>query len=262
MVRAVRRSPPNTPEKRKTLETLQQFEALWNAIKQISDDQFALTLREAANVIGFALFPVGWIWDEYPCARGQALTDIERKAQELGLLGIPDGATSKNNMSGAVKAIRAGTSFRRNAVEKLLRRLIYRGEIRVIVTDSTGRRRHLPDQVRFDRTLSLNVRRNEISVGHERKRVTWEFETDGIDLTKALEGRCAWKNKKVSQNDWFKLERFLRTQFEANGVPRTHDAYVTAAAEWWARETQTCDEPPISLLRVRLSRTLGVVPRA
>src|SRR5215207_7157659 len=80
MVRAVRRSPPNTPEKRKTLETLQQFEALWNDIIKTFDEHFALTLREAANVIGFALFPVGWIWDEYPGTRGQEPTYIERKA--------------------------------------------------------------------------------------------------------------------------------------------------------------------------------------
>src|SRR5215213_1276510 len=98
MARAVRRSDPKTPAKRRTLLTLDQFQALWDELSAASHEHFALDLRKTANLIGFVLFPVGWLWVEYPRARGEALTDVERKAQELGLLGIPDGPDDRDNM--------------------------------------------------------------------------------------------------------------------------------------------------------------------
>jgi hypothetical protein len=253
MGRTVRRSDPTTAEKISTLDTLQRFEALWRKIEASSSEHFALTLRQAANVVGFALFPVGWLWSEYPRAKGEKLTDIEREAQQLGLLGIPDGDDIKERQGRAVRAIRAGADFRRDAVERLLRRFIHRADIRVIATDSTGLRTIIPENARFDPTFCLDVRANRMEIERNGRRMAWQFETDALDLTLALKGHCAWGDRKTSPNDWFRLERFLREQFERNGLPSTRSVFVEEAAEWWARETASSKEPPMAPLRAKAS---------
>jgi hypothetical protein len=42
-----------------------KLDALWREIRRDTQQRWSISLRAAANIVGFCEFPVGWAWSEY-----------------------------------------------------------------------------------------------------------------------------------------------------------------------------------------------------
>jgi hypothetical protein len=188
---------------------------MWSRICDAAEEQFAIRLRPALNIIGFTMFPVGWSWTECRPRPANALP-FESDAEELGLLKVePPAPQTKEGL----QALRRSNRYRLAQAEHRLQRFIYRREVRVILITANGTKRDIDDRTRLDPTLSLDPKKDRLSVTRKKRRISWGFETDALDLVKALETKLPW-NGNNTVNDWLRLERFLRELFETHSGHR------------------------------------------
>jgi hypothetical protein len=176
-------------------------------------------LRDAANIVGFCEFPVGWSWAEYKLFSRIPPPAYEERAKIARLLGIaPDEA--ERTSAGRDAEILA-EHFRRNQVEQLLQRFIRRKEVGIIIYDEHMRGNIPSKKLRLDATAQINV--DQSSYGFPD--LQWHCVFDAIRLVKVM-GPRRWRDERTKDYDWLRIERYVRTYFETRGCPeRKEDAF-------------------------------------
>lgn len=210
-----------------------------------TDEYWRIGLRQTANLIGFALYPVGWSWAEYPRRKFRKRMPYEEKAEEVGRLGI---ALREADTKAGFRAFRSGVKFRRANVERHLLRMIKREEIPVTIINHRMEGSPLDDRMRLDEALTFNVTTNGIGLFDLDPGSGYDFETDAEAVMNALEARRAWKTNS-SVHDWLVVERHLRELFESLGIPSTRDEYASRTASWYTSDYVSGKEPSASKLR-------------
>lgn len=219
-------------------------------MRSAADERWSLTLRSTANLIGFALFPVGWTWDEYaPPMYGEPMP-YEESAVATGHLGIE--INSQQSEAGN-RAVQNGIASRKAVVENHLTRMIKRKEIPVTVIDHRMEGHPLGDRMRLDVALRFDIDSNTIGLFDLKNGYGFDFQTDNLAVMDALNDRCAWHRNK-SVNNWFYVERYLRILYETYGRPETRDEYAKRAAIWYAALDEHKREPAKTELRQLSSR--------
>jgi hypothetical protein len=171
-------------------------------MRAAADERWTLTLRSTANLVGFALYPVGWSWNEYaPPRYGKALP-YEDKAASVGCLGIQLEVPISEE---AQRAIQNGNSSRRDIVERRLLRMIKRQEIPVTLINHRMEGAPLDDRMRLDVALRFDVEMNAIGLFDLQNSNGFDFQTDTIAVFDALEDQCAW-TRNSSANNWFYMD--------------------------------------------------------
>lgn len=219
-------------------------------MRTAADERWTLTLRSTANLVGFALFPVGWSWNEYAQPRYGKAMPYEDKAASVRHLGIQFEAPISEE---AKRAIQNGISSRKGIVERRLLRMIKRQEIPMTLLNHRMEGAPLDDRMRLDVALRFDVEMNTIGLFDLKNGNGFEFQTDTLAVFDALEDQCAW-NRNSSANNWLYIERYLRVLFETHGLPETRDHYALRAAEWYAEHDKQKREPAKTELRELSSR--------
>ena len=228
--------------------TKEQFMALWRSFRAAADERWELDLRSTANLIGFALFPVGWRWDEYPPLRNIRPMPYEQKAQSTNRLGLQ---YPSSQTEAGLSATQNGIASRKNVVERHLMRMIKRQEIPVTVTNHRMEGYPLDHRMRLDEALRFDVATNGIGL-FDLKDCGFDFHTDTLTVLDVLDQRCAW-HRNSSVNNWFYVERYLRINFEMHGLPNKQEDYAKLAVSWYGEHNAEKREPAMSGLRQLVS---------
>lgn len=215
-------SHPTAQRKAASSGTRAKFDAVWRDLRAECQDRRRINFGLAANIVGFAKFPVGWSWTECPLKPNTWRPAAFPKAEALGRLDTPsDGRSTPDGM----RAFRRGAAFRLKAAERELCQLIMTQAIPAWLTDRNGDTREISNEIRFHHGLFVDSRRNGIGF----QDLDWFGETDALCLVDAIDVRGGWK-RKTSKNDWLLIERIARERVEAAGLPATqaqlHDAVL------------------------------------
>jgi hypothetical protein len=208
--------------------TQKGFADVWTAIEEYVQTQDQLSLRDAANIIGFRSFPVGWTWTEYGLRKTAKTRPYEAKAQKTSRFGIPALSTSEpEGLIAGENAVR----FRSESAQKSLYRITFRMNVPVRIYDADAYGRIADERDLLDQTLQFNVADGSISLHGYKERA----EIDGPRLIKHLNRATASWEKRPGKHDWLLAERLARDVFELHGcrfsdlgiIDRCRDQYKT-----------------------------------
>ena len=216
----------------------EKLDGIWRQICADADRRDCLTLRAAANIIGFCEFPLGWSWTEFKPWQFERIHDYEDKAKVTRTLSI---LLDKNKQNTKGKAAE-GTAqvFRRRHVEQMLARLIGRDAVRAIIYDERNNGSLIDDKLRLAEGTKIDVERSSYGFPDLR----WHCTIDAINLTKFM-GERRWRHTRAKDRDWLIIERYIRVYFETYGCPdRKEDVYDAILANFSADK-----EPSSSMLK-------------
>lgn len=220
----------------------EKLDGIWRQICADADRRDSLTLRAAANIIGFCEFPLGWSWTEYNLGQFENSHGYEDDAKNSFTLGI-DLQEVRRTPKGSDADIK-GKQFRKERVEQLLERLIRRKEVGATIYDEQGYGSSISDKLRQSAGTKIDVERSSYGLPDLR----WHCTIDAIDLTKFLDVR-RWKNKRAKDHDWLLIERNIRVYFETYGCPdRKEDVYDAILADF-SVDKDLKDQPSPSMLK-------------
>jgi hypothetical protein len=138
-------------------------------------------------------------------------------------------------------------SFRRDHVEQLLERFIFRREVGVVIYDEQGRGSVPSDKLRLN--ISTKIDMKDSSYGFDD--LWWDCTIDALHLTKLMEER-RWRGEREKKYDWLVLERKVRLFFETNGCPpRKDDVYDAILKE--LENYPEFEEPSAASLRALIA---------
>ena len=180
----------------------------WNEIKVFHDSEYKITLRAAANLLGYFRFPVGWQWTEFKPLSQTSFLDYEMTfAKEAGR---PIASNFKN--------WKVGRKYRRNSVKSELTRLVQRKEI----VSYLGRMKVNQQPSRGTRSITQNVPDIEfehLQIGHSTIGISrgWKYEIwiDAPSLFTYFLEQTEHRGRKLEFNN-DAAERFARSKIEAS----------------------------------------------
>jgi hypothetical protein len=183
---------------------------VWNEIKQSVGGDPQLNLREAANLIGFHSYPLGWTWSEYQSVKASKTPSYELKARDAARLGNTEAEVPQ---TAGILALRNAEQFRRRAIQKRLFQILSVEQVRLIVFNSDGNGRIATQIELLEASLRFDIERSLFCIRDYRERA----EVIASDLLTHLEScEAAWDVRK-EQHDWLLAERLVRDFMAARG---------------------------------------------
>jgi hypothetical protein len=193
---------------------------VWRAVGRNVGDAYQLSLRDAANIVGFHTFPVGWSWIEYRLRPRAQARPYEETAANAARLGIPNNADQE---PGGATAADISRQFRRRRTETLLHQIISRRRVELLLFNAEGRGHFASDAEILDFTLRLNIERGGVTIRDH----NFEARLDGISLLDHLGPPDTLRKGK---HDWLLAERLLRDFVTTHGCasPAEHIMKICA----------------------------------
>jgi hypothetical protein len=200
-------------------QAVSKIDALWKQIRAFHQKRYMLSLRHAANLVGFWRFPVGWTWQEYDRWMEEQLP-YELQAARLRHLDLQAPVYAPNDWVGRAEVCRM------KEVEDYLLRFINRREVECAVYDDRGN----AVQENFQHSVKwLNVRDSCIRYGRE----VGGCEVDALSLLDAIE-RHRKKRSRPPKYNWLAIERWVRNHIESDGLVASDSEIVGVVYEWYA----------------------------
>jgi hypothetical protein len=182
-------------------------------------------LRDAANIVGYHRYGLGWSWNEYELAKKATAPAHEAEARDLGHLGWPSITSSNPNGEQArLNAISSRTRF----VKVRLHGFLSRQTVRLRLLGADGRGHYATDRDILDVTFKPNISRSNVVI---RDQPPEHARIDGIDLLKSLELLPQGWDKKLYRHDPFIVERLSRDFFESFGLDETNEKIMAWCSE-------------------------------
>jgi hypothetical protein len=192
----------------------------WNdIIKELQDEAF-INLRDAANVIGFHAFPLGWSWNEYELKYGNSRRPYERKLQNAIRLGI---AHPDNPESAGASASQNAGHYRRASVRRKLGELLARRKVRLYIYDHNCRGRIASERETLDAALTLQIPASGV-YDHPYSEHALIDAPDLLNYFKAAD--APWKGRS-GKHDWFVAERLVRDFMSIHGCAFSDQAIMS-----------------------------------
>jgi hypothetical protein len=191
-------------------QTQRRFGQFWTTIEDDVRDHDWLSLREAANIIGFRSFPVGWTWAEFALRKNAKAASYEAEGQAIFRMGVSRSSTpDQEGQNAANNALR----FRSKSARSLLYRLTSQKRVPLRLSDADAYGRIASERELLDETLLFSITESTISVHGYKERAA----VGGGQLIKALNSKTPiWKTKSP-KHDWLLAERLTRDEFETVG---------------------------------------------
>jgi len=211
--------------------TLRRLENFWKDIRADADERVHATLRVGANIVGFRHFPMGWSWTEYPLAANEKPRPYEETASKVRLFQTPR-STSRSQLG--IEASLRGNLFRKSVAEATLKKLIRLRKVQTYLITPSASIVALSDGEKTS-NFDLDVNSSSITLfGGE----TYDCLLNAPDLVDAVASMHPWATK--AKVNWLLIEAYLRSLFEAGGLPAGQQQYLEKLAEWmatWPTET-------------------------
>ena len=211
-----------------------------------AQSRYSISLRVAANIIGFCEFPVGWSWSEYKPHQFERTHEYEKKARQVRLLGIEPDLTIQTRDGKAAE--NKAAAFRRRHVERYLQRLISREEIRLTLFDAHAQGHTASEEIRLHPGTQIYVETSSYGFPG----CLWSGSLDAIDLTRIM-GERRWHNERGKSHDWLVIERHVRSYVETLGLPKFDQAIFDHVLATLAKTTAIDSEPTTSTLRALIA---------
>jgi hypothetical protein len=180
---------------------------LGGTARRESDD--LLTLRDAANIIGFRSFPIGWAWTEFGLRKSAKIRPYEARARGTSQLGIAGVSSEPEGLIAVENAIR----FRCKTVQRSLYRIISGMRVPLIIYNADAHGRIAGEREALDQTLQLNVVDGNVSLHGYKEHA----EIDGPKLIEHLDRVSAPWQTKIVKHGWLLAQRLARNVFEVHG---------------------------------------------
>jgi len=190
-------------------QTLIKIDAIWKQVRAYHQTEYLLTLRNAANLVGFWLFPVGWTWHEYERWLEEPLS-YESKASKVRYLHLDlPNCPAANDRTSCSRA----EAYRMTQVEKYVLRFINRLEISNVLYDGEG------NPSAFLENLRHSVKWLHVQGGYLRygKRIAGCF-VDALALLDVIDQARKEAKPKAAKYNWLVIERWVRNHIELRGT--------------------------------------------
>jgi hypothetical protein len=218
-----------------------QIDLLWKQIRGFHQTQSMLTVRNAANLVGFWRFPVGWTWQEYGRLLEQPLP-YEKKAGSLHHANLDTQSCAHNECCSRAEA------YRMTEVEAYLLRFINRNEVLSALFDEWGDGRPFRDQ------LCHSVKWVNVRAGYIRYRRRAGCEIDALSLIDVID-KCRKEetSSRPPTYNWFVIERWIRNHIERNGTAASDSEILRMVEDWYSAQYGKDVIPTRSTLARRIS---------
>jgi hypothetical protein len=199
------------------------FSVVWTAIEEHVQAAPNLSLRDAANIIGFRSFPIGWTWTEYKSKKTSTAPPYEAKAQIASRTGVPISNPTPEGLIAKESAV----SCRSASVRRTLYDITSRMSVPMRIYDADAYGRIADERDVLDQTLQFNIADGSISLHGCKERA----EIDGPRLVKYLVRKKAPWQRRLIVHDWLTAERLARDVFEFMGCHLSDQGIIDRCRE-------------------------------